>query len=495
MATDSKRIAEFEFTKNRKFIATGAITAGDRVGLKNDGTVEVLPNDADQTESGGSGIVFESNESRSICSVYEPVQNKIVIAYVALNGSTSAGKCVVGTVSGTSISFGTPVVFESNNVDGGAGGDREIDICYDSNAQCIAIIYKMPPFTRVIAGTVSGNTISFGTYTQMSTSGYACRIAFYPPTNQIVISYSDALAGNSALLRAGTISGTTVSLSSNETSLGNQNVYGSDLVYDPYSQKLLFAFNGTPNAYLHMLRVSSNTVISDGQVSFINRAFSITVAIDTKNNAFLIAYKNGDDGKFYARVGTISGGTITLGNAVLLHNYTTASDVLAMFDSNINKIVISYTREPFPDKGYIRAGEISAGGTVLTNTITFDSEFIFNNDTTRYHSGVFHPIEKKCIFSFMDYGNSQFGTTLYYTPAGTYNVGAALYFGIAGENIADGDTGKIKLITDLADGQSGLTVNEYYYIADDGTLTTTDTGNALVGRAVSSTEIFLTNEV
>jgi hypothetical protein len=495
MTTDSKRIAELELIKNRKFTATGAISTGNRVGLLDDGTVEVLPNTADQTQSGGSGIVFESgDDTRSVCSVYEPVQNKVVVAYVTWSGSIGTGKCVIGTVSGSTISFSSPIVWDTN-VHPGASGDREIDICYDSNSQCIAIVYKVSPNTYVIAGTVSGNTISFGTRASAGIIGYSSRIAFYPPTDQIVITYSDSAAGNSALTRAGTISGTTISFPGPETNLGGTDIYTSDLEYDPYTQKLIFAHGGNGASTCHILRVSSNTVISDNSNQFANIGYHISVAIDTKNNAFIIAYKLSTDSKFYVRVGTISGTTITLGDPVLIHNRIKGSDMSAIFDSFINKIVISYSTEHPPWSGTVIEGEVSAGGTVATNTITFGSEFIFHNKLAQYNSGTFHPIENKCILLFSDLDNSGFGTALYYTPAGTYSFGAALYFGIAGENISDGDTGKIKVIADLADGQSGLTVNAYYYIADDGTLTTTDTGNALVGRAVSSTEIFLTNEV
>ena len=42
-----------------------------------------------------------------------PLNQKIVIAYRD-NGNSNYGTAVVGTVSGTSISFGTPVVFESD---------------------------------------------------------------------------------------------------------------------------------------------------------------------------------------------------------------------------------------------------------------------------------------------------------------------------------------------------------------------------------------------
>ena len=48
------------------------------------------------------------------------------------SGNSSYGTAVVGTVSGTSITFGTPVVYRS------AGGSYEA-IAYDANAQKVVI--------------------------------------------------------------------------------------------------------------------------------------------------------------------------------------------------------------------------------------------------------------------------------------------------------------------------------------------------------------------
>lgn len=81
------------------------------------------------------------------------------------------------------------------------------------------------------------------------------------------------------------------------------------------------------------------------------------------------------------------------------------------------------------------------------------------------------------------------------TVSVTSSSNVANYLGIAAENIANGATGKILLIANLAGNQSGLTVNTYYYVASDGSLSQSASSNSLVGRAVSATEIFLTNEV
>ena len=59
---------------------------------------------------------------------------KIVVAFTAQSGSNYA-KSVVGTVSGTSISFGSDVVFRSANT-------SEFACVYDTNADKTVILYR-----------------------------------------------------------------------------------------------------------------------------------------------------------------------------------------------------------------------------------------------------------------------------------------------------------------------------------------------------------------
>ncbi|MGA1772345.1 MAG: threonine synthase, partial [Flavobacteriaceae bacterium] len=79
--------------------------------------------------------------------------NKVVIAYRDI-GNSSYGTAVVGTVSGTSISFGSPVVFESSD-------SRDVDITFDSTNNKVVIAYRDTLSSHSgtgIVGTVSGTS-------------------------------------------------------------------------------------------------------------------------------------------------------------------------------------------------------------------------------------------------------------------------------------------------------------------------------------------------
>ena len=90
-----------------------------------------------QTGSGaskGSATVFESASIDTLQGVYDPDAQKVVVGYRD-GGNSSYGTAVVGTVSGTSISFGSPVVFESANC-------NHIFLTYDTNADKVVIAYN-----------------------------------------------------------------------------------------------------------------------------------------------------------------------------------------------------------------------------------------------------------------------------------------------------------------------------------------------------------------
>jgi hypothetical protein len=78
--------------------------------------------------------VFESASSQYISATFDSNSNKVVIAYQDA-GNSSYGTAVVGTVSGTSITFGTPVVFES-------AASQYISATFDSNSNKVVIAYQ-----------------------------------------------------------------------------------------------------------------------------------------------------------------------------------------------------------------------------------------------------------------------------------------------------------------------------------------------------------------
>jgi len=122
----------FSSSSSVELTASSVIQAGNPVGLDELGKASVITTVTDaNTRSFGSAVVFESAESNHIYSTYDSTNDRVVIVYQD-GGNSNYGTAVVGTVSGTSISFGTPVVFAS-------GSSVYFSVSYDSTNDRVVI--------------------------------------------------------------------------------------------------------------------------------------------------------------------------------------------------------------------------------------------------------------------------------------------------------------------------------------------------------------------
>ena len=86
------------------------------------------------TFSFGSEVVFASASRIAVIgATFDSTNNKVVIAYRS-GGNSNNGTAKVGTVSGTSISFGSATVFNT-------GSPSQISVVYDSTNQKVVIAY------------------------------------------------------------------------------------------------------------------------------------------------------------------------------------------------------------------------------------------------------------------------------------------------------------------------------------------------------------------
>ena len=134
----------------------------------------------------GSAAVFNSGSTLEISSAYDSTAQKVVVTYNDA-GNSNYGTVVVGTVSGTSISFGTAVVFESD-------ASSSISLAYDSNAQKAVVAYYDGANSdygtaAVITTTSSASNLTTENYIGISDAAYADGAT---ATIQIVGSVDDA---------------------------------------------------------------------------------------------------------------------------------------------------------------------------------------------------------------------------------------------------------------------------------------------------------------
>jgi hypothetical protein len=183
-----------------------------------------------------------SSTAQFVSMTYDSTAQKIIIAYQDVNNSFY-GTAIVGTVSGTSISFGTAVVFNSGN-------SGYLSSAYDANADKTVITYgKQFGNTYAIVATVSGTSISYGTEQLLdSASSYTQSDTVYDSNAQkVLISYP--ISGDTKA-KVGTISGTSITLESAISYPGNSQVGLSNQsgVFDTNVNRIFIAYRDTANS-------------------------------------------------------------------------------------------------------------------------------------------------------------------------------------------------------------------------------------------------------
>ena len=224
--------------------ASGSLANGDTVIINADGTVSVAGLAEAYSPNVGTLTQFESGNTSYTAPAFDSNSNKIVIAYQDSSNS-EYGTAVVGTVSGTTISFGTPVVFASV-------GAFFPSTTFDSNSNKVVIAYSdetVPRKGRAIVGTVSGTTISFGSPTAFSAAQISfTNIVFDSNSNKVVVVYLQN-SDQSSRAVVGTVSGTSISFGS-EVAFGFAQ-YGAGFLtatFDSNLNKVVVAYRNYANS-------------------------------------------------------------------------------------------------------------------------------------------------------------------------------------------------------------------------------------------------------
>jgi hypothetical protein len=440
------------------------LTAENFVGMSG-GAIEV---DSD-TQVIGSPTVFESAGSVEIGSAYDANAQRVVVAYRD-GGNSNYGTAVVGTVSGTSISFGTPVVFLSAVA-------RYSSVVYDANAQKVVIAYRNDGNNEstAIVGTVSGTTISFGTAVVFGTAASNDFATTYDANAQkVVIAYMTTDDNGIAIV--GTVSGTSISFGT-PTQLENSRNSELAIAYDANAQKVVVAYTDLDNSNYGTTVVGtvSGTSISFGTPVVFNAGDTSgnSIAYDANAQKVVIAYTDGGNSNYgTAIVGTVSGTSISFGSEVVFDSTGSVSYSSAVYDANAKRIVIFY-----------RAGSVGnvIVGTVSGTSISFATSAQFESGAANHNSSIYDPDTQKVVVAYEDGGNSGYGTSLVFQTG---------YTNIIRGSVADGDNATVDIVGTVSSNQVGLTAGQQYYVQTDGTLSETPADpSVLAGTAISATRI------
>ena len=426
-----------QLSRQTQGTASGAITGGKPVIVNTDGTVTQLG--TVNTPSAGTPVVFETAQigqgglPQGVFSAFDSSNNKVVIAYRDF-GNSNYGTAIVGTVSGTAISFGTPVVFESAET-------NYPSIAFDSNANKMVIAFQdagNSNYGKAIVGTVSGTGISFGSAStfESATTSYIST-TFDSNSNKAVIAYQDNGNSNYGTAVVATVSGTSISFGTPAVFESAQTLY-IGTTFDSSNNKVVIAYRdlGNSNYGTAIVGTVSSTSISFGSAAVFNSAQTdyASCVFDSNSNKVVIVYNDrGNDndagyGANTAIVGTVSSTSISFGSQVILGYGSTLESA---FDSNVNQVVVPYRDSDNSFYGTVKTGTVSG------TSISFGSAVVFQEANINHITATFDSNSNKTVTAYQNADNSDYGTAVVISSTGT-NITSENFIGFAEDTVATG---------------------------------------------------------
>ena len=468
-----------------ELVASGSLSNGRTVIITSDGKAKAVQNETTNTPDVGTGVVYDTDVTYGgyTAAAYDSTNNRVVIAYLEDTG-TSEGKAVVGTIDGTSITFGDPVVFESAYV-------RDVDICFDSEHDKVVIAYQDQGNSEhgtAIVGTVSGTSISFGSASVFNSSNtHQCSIDFDSNAEKVVIAYKDQGNSNYGTCIVGNVSGTSISFGS-ETVFESASTANPHCVFDSSNNKMVILYKDSGNSeyYTALVGTVSGTSISFGSPTVYTNfeAGDQAATFDSTNNKIVSVYRGNNSNKAVIRIGTVTGTGITFGPVNELAEQGREFGIT--YDSNNDKVVIGYKDQDHTDQ----RGRVITG-TVSGDTISFGSTVVFETDKVAGPALAYDSTNDKVVIAYTDDDNSDQGKAVVISNAAT-NLTSTNFVGFSDAAYSDGATATIQVAGSVDDAQSGLTTAKTHYVQNDGTLSTTAGSPSVeAGTAVSATQIIV----
>ena len=505
-------------------VATGTIADGNPVVLRTDGTVEIIT--ASTSLSTGSTTTFQSSVVQTAVSHYDPVSQKIAVAW--RQGGVNQTFAKIGTVSGTSISFGATATVSSNN--------------------------STPMFIQHVTEN-----------TNLGTLGNRPRLVF---------GYIDHGNSNRPYVHVMEVSGTDLLSRQSNYRIYDSNAQ-SDYMKAAYDDDVgtmvvFHAHSGGEDVRATIMQLNSSGVYSSSSYSgFIGNSLGwnnnwdhfVSAAVYDKSSGYMLAFypQNRSGDKLYVTTVLCDKSgleSFTINDMIqlktsdqidLYYDHLTTEHgkaITAVYVPTIQKTVVFYNSgyNPRYIGGFIvscdssgnittsshftsnlkiktdKAWNISASYNSTNDNITL--MFSNDDDSEKPHTAIvtctstslaFSASERiaspKSIFVEVTHdtnsGNdvfivqdesSDYGQAIVGSMSETTNLTAQNFLGISNGAYTNGQTAAIQTIGSVDDAQSGLTPGTEYYVQSDGTLAT-GAGNPSVkaGLAISATNLLIRN--
>jgi len=350
----------------------------------------------------GTAAPLHNGTVAYVSSCYDSTDGKVIIAYSDA-GNSNQGTCIVGTVSGTTVSFGSPVVFNTSTT-------NFTNTCYIANSTVVISYSNSNTSGQSIVGTVSGTSISFGTavtFVSSDISSTSVASCYDSTDSKLVVAYGGGSTTGYAIV--GTVSGTSISFGT-AVQFSSVNTIWPSLCYITGTSTVVIAYSTFSSPYNGKAVVGtvSGTSISFGTAVTYNSYQSNYNSIVYTGNNIVIAYTNTNNNYGTSVVGTVSGTSITFGTPVVFNSASTTSTygISISYDPYDSQVCIYYINVGNSNYGTAVIGSVS--GTGSSATIIFTDSFLpASSLAATYPSVCYDSTDKQFVFSYNDTSNTR----------------------------------------------------------------------------------------
>jgi len=481
------------------FVLNQNITAGNIVQLLSTGKIEKITSSVvAESLPNGTDYAFSNSVTYNISMAYDPLNaDKFVVCYK--DNSDTYGKAVVGTISGTVVTFGTVCVFHSYST-------GSTSVAFDSltaNRLLICFHDAYYNYYYTLAATLAGTVLTFGAKTLLQSSQADTIMVVADPftTGSFLAVARKTSDGYGMATKIILGSGTTIS-SNNTGFFYSGNIYYPAIVADTRTQgRFLISYcNITLGNYIYAVAITSvGTTITFGtavMVENINAINTQVCQVCKSDNTFVVSYTDSAYSLIKASVLTIVGTTITVG---AIQTVMTIGHQFMVMKSNKNmdgKILFVY----YETFGGVKGAAFVA--TVAGTTITAGSKTTFKAGSNTYYFA--------CDFDIQGNNPGKFTLVYYDYTAGYYkgkacvgqmytvitNLSASKLLGVLKDSGTTDQTKPVILMGGVDHTRSGLTPNSLYYVQYDGSISSVNNpGSVFYGKAISTTAILTKSNI
>ncbi len=473
-----------------------SISAGtEGLFLAYDSTTETVITSYNGASNGPVSRVLKSFETNA--------SSFIGITNAAISSGATGEVAVKGGLS-TTASFPTTIALGAEaSLYSGTNYDRRIN--YDPSNNKFLAVLRTGSGGAVQVGTLSGTTMAWGTavtFSGLSNSESDQQVSYNSNTQSFLITFPDSDNSSYPTAMVAKISGTSVTLGTRAviSSTGTPKMY---LTYDSTAQKNVigFAKNGTNYNFGIVATIDgSNNTVSFGSEQVFDTSgqnYVTGVTYDPTSNKTLFTRINNVGG--VGTVGTVSGTSISFGSDTAFGTSENPYRIETVYDASAQKLISTYVGDIGSQQVKSRVATISGTSVAFGTQVTFGDTGVGSTD----FSATYAPSINAILYTTSS--SSTYGQITVLTSDGTnVSVGPRTqYSGVDTDYLAsafDTANSKVVVLYDVkssnaakyiaGDVSSAGVIGSNYFVQDDGTLATTSS-TTKAGKAISTTALNL----